>query len=148
MGEWRYISTITDLGTRWRWAVNFTFWSLYIRGKSPWYPLYRRMGGYQSGSGHCGEEKILAPARNRNPSLHPMSYPGSLIRRASTTQVRSLVLRTGLLWRALVKTWARDGPSSGLSIWGDRNLCPFPHANVNPSANLHSVYLVACPKRI
>jgi len=32
-------------------------WPLYHQGKSPWYPLDRRLGGPQSWSGHSGEEK-------------------------------------------------------------------------------------------
>jgi hypothetical protein len=63
--EWTYRSSVLDVGTRWRWMVSFTPLPLYSRGKSPRYPLYRRMGGPQSPSGHCGEEKNLAPAGNR-----------------------------------------------------------------------------------
>jgi hypothetical protein len=48
---------ILDLGTRWRWVVSFTHRSLYLQGKSPWYPLDRRLGGPQSRSGRGGEEK-------------------------------------------------------------------------------------------
>jgi hypothetical protein len=33
---------------------------LYPRGKNPWYSLCRRLGGPQSGSGCCGEDKNLA----------------------------------------------------------------------------------------
>jgi hypothetical protein len=62
-GEWRHSSTIPDLGTRWRWVVSFTPLSLYSRGKSPSYPLYRRLGGPQRRSGHCGVEKIFCPFR-------------------------------------------------------------------------------------
>jgi len=36
---------ILDLGTRWMLVVNFTPRSLYPQWKSPWYPLYRRLGG-------------------------------------------------------------------------------------------------------
>jgi hypothetical protein len=36
------------------------------RGKSPLYPLYRRLGGPQSRSGRYGEVKNLVPAGNRN----------------------------------------------------------------------------------
>jgi hypothetical protein len=39
---------ILDLGTRWRWMVSFTPWPLNPQGKSPWYPLDRRLGGPQS----------------------------------------------------------------------------------------------------
>jgi hypothetical protein len=45
-----------DFGTRWRWVVSFTPRPLYPQGKSPWYPLDRRLGGPQSRSG-CGDEE-------------------------------------------------------------------------------------------
>jgi hypothetical protein len=32
-------------------------WLLYPQGKSPWYPLDRRLGGPQSWSEHGGEQK-------------------------------------------------------------------------------------------
>jgi hypothetical protein len=54
MGEWRYSSTILDLGTRWRWVVSFT-----DRPLHPRYPLDMRLSGPQSQSGRCGEDKIL-----------------------------------------------------------------------------------------
>jgi hypothetical protein len=41
---------ILDLGTRWPRP-------LYAQGNSPWYPLYRRLGGPQSRSGRGSEEK-------------------------------------------------------------------------------------------
>jgi len=34
---------------------------LYSQGKSPWYPLDRRLGGPRSWSGHGGEEKYSQP---------------------------------------------------------------------------------------
>jgi hypothetical protein len=37
--------------------VSFMPQLLYPQGKSPWYPLDRRLGGPQSQSGHGGEEK-------------------------------------------------------------------------------------------
>jgi hypothetical protein len=48
---------ILNLSTRWRWVVSFVHRSLYSQGKSPWYPVDRRMGGAQSRSGRGGEEK-------------------------------------------------------------------------------------------
>jgi hypothetical protein len=57
-----------DLGTSWRWVVNFTPWLLYPQGKSPWYPLDRRLGGPQSQSGRFGEEKILDPTGTQTPT--------------------------------------------------------------------------------
>jgi hypothetical protein len=41
--------------------VSFTPRPLYPQGKSPWYPLDRRLGGPQSRSGRGGEEKNSQP---------------------------------------------------------------------------------------
>jgi hypothetical protein len=41
---------IFDLGTRWMWVVSFTPRPLHPQGKSPRYPLNRRLGGPQSRS--------------------------------------------------------------------------------------------------
>jgi len=38
-------------------VVSFTPWPLHPQGKSPQYPLDRRLGGPQICSGHTGEEK-------------------------------------------------------------------------------------------
>jgi hypothetical protein len=56
-----------DLGTSWRW-VKFTPRPLYPQGKSPRYPLDRRLGGPQSQSGWFREEKILHPTGTRTPT--------------------------------------------------------------------------------
>jgi hypothetical protein len=50
-----------DLGTRWRLVVSFTPRPLYPQGKSPWYPLDKRLGEPQSRSGRGGEEKNSQP---------------------------------------------------------------------------------------
>jgi hypothetical protein len=51
-------------------VVNFTPRPLDPRGKSPRYPLDRRLGGPQSRSGRFGEEKILDPTgTNSDPSV-------------------------------------------------------------------------------
>jgi hypothetical protein len=44
------------------------------RGKRPWYPLDRRLGGPQSSSGRGGEEKNSQPSREPNPST-PIIQP-------------------------------------------------------------------------
>jgi hypothetical protein len=51
-----YLHSFFDLGSRWRWMVSFTTRPLYPQGKSPWYPLYRKLGGLQSRSGRGEEE--------------------------------------------------------------------------------------------
>jgi hypothetical protein len=58
MVEWECSSTILDLGATWRLVVIFKPLPLYRRGKSPQYPLDRRLGGPHSRSGRRGEEKI------------------------------------------------------------------------------------------
>jgi hypothetical protein len=52
-----YLHLFFDLGTSSWWVVSFTPRALYPQGKSPWYPLDRRLGGPQSWSGCEGEEK-------------------------------------------------------------------------------------------
>jgi hypothetical protein len=48
-------------------VFSFTPRPLYPQGKSPWYPLDRRLGGPQSSSGHGGEEKNSQP----QPGIEP-----------------------------------------------------------------------------
>jgi hypothetical protein len=48
-------------------GVNFTLLSPYLRGKSPGYPLDRRLGGIHSQSGCCGEEKNALPLPHIEP---------------------------------------------------------------------------------
>jgi hypothetical protein len=62
---------ILDLGTKWRWVFTFMPRPLYSQGKSPWYPLERRLDGPQSRSGHGGEEKNYQPLPGLEPSDHP-----------------------------------------------------------------------------
>jgi hypothetical protein len=54
-----------DLCTRWSWVVSFTPQPLYPQGKSPWYPLDRKLGGPQSWY-ECGVEE-----KNSHPCLDP-----------------------------------------------------------------------------
>jgi hypothetical protein len=60
---------ILDLGTRWRWVVNFTPRPLYPQGKSLWYTLNRRLGGPKRGSGRGGEEKNSQPLPGLEPPM-------------------------------------------------------------------------------
>jgi hypothetical protein len=55
------------LGTRSRWVVNFTLRPFYPQGKSPWYPLDRRLGGPQSRSGRGSGEKNFQPPQGIEP---------------------------------------------------------------------------------
>jgi hypothetical protein len=74
MREWRYCSTILDLSTRWRSVVSFRHQLLYPWEKSTQYPSDRRLGGPQSRSKCCGEERNLAPARNWGPVIQPVDH--------------------------------------------------------------------------
>jgi hypothetical protein len=72
-----------DLGTSWRWVINFSPRPLYPQGKSHRYPLDRRLGGPQSRSERFGEEKILDPTGTRTPtprSSKPVAMPTTLSR--------------------------------------------------------------------
>jgi hypothetical protein len=75
IGEWRYTSThsLTSALDGGEWSPlhpgRFT-----PQGKSPWYPLDRRLGGPQSRSGRRGEEKIPSPRRESNP-MTPIFQP-------------------------------------------------------------------------
>jgi len=58
-------------------VVRFMTQPLYTQGKSPWYPLDRRLGGPQSRSGRGGEEKNSPPPPGIVPqnSDHPVRSP-------------------------------------------------------------------------
>jgi hypothetical protein len=78
-------SRILDLGARWSRVVSFTSRPLYPQGKSPWYKLDKRLGGFQSPSGRGDEEK------------NPQSLPGlkppiiQLVAQRNTTELSRLV---------------------------------------------------------
>jgi hypothetical protein len=55
-----------DLATNWRRVVSFTPQPLYPRGKSPRYPLDRRLGGPQSQSGWRWRRENSWPYRDSN----------------------------------------------------------------------------------
>jgi hypothetical protein len=57
MGSGDVAPRILDLGTRWRGVVSFTPRPLYLQGKSPWYPLSRRLGGPQGRSERSGRRQ-------------------------------------------------------------------------------------------
>jgi hypothetical protein len=55
---------VLDLGASWRWVISFTHRSLYPQGKSPRYPLDRRLGGPQNRPARSGENSW--PYRDSN----------------------------------------------------------------------------------
>jgi hypothetical protein len=75
-----------DIGTSWRWVVSFTPRPLYPRGKSPRYPLDRRLGGPQPVWTILRRENSWPPPGlelrslghpARSLSLYRLLYPGS-----------------------------------------------------------------------
>jgi hypothetical protein len=65
-GEEIFLLLILDLGTRWvEWSASRPGRSL-PSGKDPRYPLYRRLGGPQSCSGHRGLRRNLCLCRGSN----------------------------------------------------------------------------------
>jgi hypothetical protein len=75
MGEWRYNSTILDLGTRWLWMVSFTHRPLYSRRKTSLYPLDRKLGGPHNRVWTLWRrDKYFAPSGNRTPAAQPVAH--------------------------------------------------------------------------
>jgi hypothetical protein len=58
-----------DLGTSWRWMVSFTPRPLYLRGKSPRYPLDSWLGGPKNRPRRRGENSWLYRECNSDPSV-------------------------------------------------------------------------------
>jgi hypothetical protein len=67
MGSGGIALPILNLDTRWMSLVSFTPRSHYSHGKTPQYPLDRRLSRPQSRSGRGGEERNLCPCRESNP---------------------------------------------------------------------------------
>jgi hypothetical protein len=77
MEEWKYSSTFLGLGNRWTSAVSFQRRLLDFRGKSPQYPLDRRLGVVLNWSGRC-EEKPFTRFWDRTPNVQPVAIPINL----------------------------------------------------------------------
>jgi hypothetical protein len=72
------------------------------QGKSPRYPLDRRLGGPQSRYGRCGEEENLAPAGNRTPAVQPVAIPTELSRLLSEMDTKSMIIVADFLQNVLL----------------------------------------------
>jgi hypothetical protein len=88
-GEEIWLLLIHDLGTWWGWVVSVTPRPRFTPGeRTPRYPLYRRLGGPQSWSGHRGYRKNSLPVSGIEPrspgrpacsqTLYCLSYPAHL----------------------------------------------------------------------
>jgi hypothetical protein len=98
IGEWRYGSTILDIGTRRRWVIRqFHALAALTPGKEPppQYPLYRGVGGLLSRYRFCGEDKNFLSLPGMKPS-HPFSLQPLTI----PTQLRMLI-RTKIMFKIM-----------------------------------------------
>jgi hypothetical protein len=81
---------ILDSGTKCGWVVSFTPRPLYPLGKSPWYPLDRRLGGHQSHSGLGWDKKNSQPLSGLEPPIIQLvaeRYTTDLSRLLSTRNI-------------------------------------------------------------
>jgi hypothetical protein len=90
-----YWGSILHLGTRW-WVDSFTPRPLYPQGKSPWYPLDRRLRGPQRRSGRDAKEKNSQPL----PRLEPLTIQ-PVVQRYRTELSRLLIM-----FGEVYKTWS------------------------------------------
>jgi hypothetical protein len=76
--EWNTDPRIHNLGTKWRWVVNFTLRLLHSRWKRSRYPLDISLGGPQSLSGGCEDDKNLLAQSVIKPRFlgHPAASQG------------------------------------------------------------------------
>jgi hypothetical protein len=84
MGDFRYISTILDLGTRRRWVISFTSRPLCLQGKSPPIPTCtKKLSVLQSRRGRCGAQKNIIPFPGIEPgrSAHKTVYIPTVLAR-------------------------------------------------------------------
>jgi hypothetical protein len=61
VGEWKYCSSILELGIRWRSAVSFEPLSLYPWGNSLLYSVYRRLSRPRAGLDSMEKIKNVFP---------------------------------------------------------------------------------------
>ena len=106
---------IINLGTSWRWVVNYTHRLLYHRDKVSRYPLNRMLDVAQVRAGRFGEEIniLLLPIIGR-PTSSLVSVPTELSRlplpwnaAARLGLKRQHVLRSGVLAAVAAGTWNR-----------------------------------------
>jgi hypothetical protein len=86
-------------------VVSFTPRPLYPQGKSPWYPLDRRLAGSQSRSGHGGEKKNSQPLSGLEP---PIIQPEAL---RCTIQLPLLLPCPLLYSNTIINTFFFNWPS-------------------------------------
>jgi hypothetical protein len=67
------VPRILKLGIRWRWWVTLTPRPLYHRGKSPWYPMDRRLSESQCGRSGGEEKKFLCRESNPGCPAHSLA---------------------------------------------------------------------------
>jgi hypothetical protein len=97
LGEWRY--SFTHSWRRFQMEVSGQLHTppLYPQGKSPWYPLERRLGGPHSWPGRGGEEKNSKPL----PGFEPLVIQP--VAQSYTTELSWI-----LLWYCIFQSFFRE----------------------------------------
>jgi hypothetical protein len=129
MRDCKYISTIFNLSIRWIRVVSFTTQPLYPNGRSPRYPLCRRLGGHQSRSGRCGE-KISCHCQESNLDFSAIEpYPVAMQTELSLQSVFGVMWSTDVvtygdftvLKDKIVVCWRRNIGASSCRLWKAMN---------------------------
>jgi hypothetical protein len=101
-GSGGIVPRIIDLGTIWRSVVSFTPGRFTPRERAPWYPLDRKMGGLQSRSGRCGEEKNSQPLQGLESPMKPVKFSPHI----HIFPLRYDLLSTELYRHSIEKLWS------------------------------------------
>ena len=107
-----------DLGTSWRWVAGFTPRPLYHQGKSPQYPLGRRLGEPRAGLDDV-EKFLITPALElRTPVVQPV--PTALFRLFRVMQrmceqdaVAQFEVQLCTFWRGRREPMKTEQPDTG-----------------------------------
>jgi hypothetical protein len=122
-GSGSMAACIFYLGTRWRWVFSFTPRPLYPQGKSPWYPLDRRLGVSQRRSGR-GHELFFATTSR--PVLGPTQPPIQWIVGVARAWKWSFIFSSALVTNELIYTATYPRCFIRVCLFKDRNKFIFP----------------------
>jgi hypothetical protein len=108
---------------------SFTYRPPYCRGKSPRYPLDRKLGGPLIWSGHGGEEKNPSSCQEPNPS-----HPARSLVIAWAMKIIIIALST------MMAVFSREPPSNARAKWPKSELADNSHQT---TAKVNSFVFVA-----
>ena len=82
-GECEQNSNYSYLSIRWRWVVSLMLWPLHTLGKSPWYPLKKRLGVPPTANLDVTENRKIAGPRWDHPATQLSHYIDSATKNTS-----------------------------------------------------------------